>query len=491
MYLGFDIGTSGVKAALIDEEGVVTHQATADYPVSNPRPLWSEQDPASWWDGCCRAIAALRQAGAALQSVRAVGLSGQMHGATLLDEHHQVLRPAILWNDGRSHGECAELEAAVADFRERSGNMAMPGFTAPKLLWVRKHEPEVYRRVATVLLPKDYIQYRMTGRFATDMSDAAGTLWLNPAHRDWDDTLLAATGLDRSHMPSLHEGPEQVGTLSAAAAAELGLARVPVAAGAADNAGGAVGCGVTEPGQGFLSLGTSGVLMVVSDRHHACPERTVHAFCHCLPKRWQQLAVSLSAANSLAWLARTVGQSVGDLLERLETSGKLETPVLFLPYLSGERTPHNDPWAVAQFHGLTNATDVDDLTLAVLEGVAYSCCDGLDALRYAGTEPAEMSMIGGGARSRLWRQLLADALGIEFSYRTGSEVGPALGAARLAMISAASDDIESAIHRICPQPPEQERHRPKPEHRDYHRAKLERYRRLYQLTKPLQSGAQH
>jgi len=488
MYLGFDIGTSGVKAVLLDAEGAVHRQATADHPVSNPRPLWSEQDPESWWESCRRATATLRAEGASLDAVRAVGLSGQMHGATLLDADGAVLRPCILWNDGRSHAECAELEAGLPDFRARCGNMAMPGFTAPKLLWVKKNEPDIFARTAKVLLPKDYLQFRLTGQLASDPSDAAGTLWLDPARRDWDDALLALTGLDRSHMPTLHEGCQLVGELTATAATALGLPRVPVVAGAGDNAGGAVGVGVIDPGQGFLSLGTSGVLFAVSAAHRACPERTVHAFCHCLPDRWHQMSVSLSAASSLAWLALVVGREVGELLARLEASGKTETPTLFLPYLSGERTPHNDPRAVGQFHGLTSATDLDDLVLAVLEGVAYSFCDGLDALRAAGGAPRELDLIGGGARSRFWRQLLADALELPLVYRAGGEVGPALGAARLAAIGAAGGDAEAAIRRVCVRPPKREDHPPRPERAAYHRAKLARYRHLYALTRPLHAG---
>ncbi len=484
-YLGFDLGTSGVKAVLLDEAGAVRHQATANYGVSNPRPLWSEQDPELWWTACLETMAALRDAGAPLAAIRAVGLSGQMHGATLLDARGRVLRPCILWNDGRSHMQCAELEEAVSDFRVRCGNMAMPGFTAPKLLWVRQHEPELFRRIAKVLLPKDYVQYRLTGRYASEMSDAAGTLWLDPARRDWDDVLLAATGLDREQMPDLFEGCEPVAELSPGAAKALGVPRVPVVAGAGDNAGGAVGVGVIEPGQGLLSLGTSGVLFAVSEQHHACPERTVHAFCHCLPRRWHQMAVSLSAANSLAWLARTMAVEVGELLARLEQSGKTETRVLFLPYLSGERTPHNDPRAVGQFHGLTTDTHLDDLTLAVLEGVAYSFCDGLAALQAAGAQFREISLIGGGARSALWRQLLADALGKQLDYRTGGEVGPALGAARLAMIGAAGGDVEAAITRVCRQPTAEAYYAPGAGRQDYHQTKLDRYRRLYTLTKAL------
>lgn len=485
MYLGVDVGTSGIKVVLLDDTGTVRHQASADYPVSNPKPLWSEQDPESWWIGLRTALGELARRNAPLEAIKSLGLAGQMHGATLLDAQGRVLRPCILWNDGRSHAECLELEAAVADSRQRSGNMAMPGFTAPKILWVRKHEPTVYDNIAKVLLPKDYLVYRLTGQYASEMSDAAGTLWLDPAKRDWDDTLLAATGLDRSHMPTLFEGCQPVAQLSPTAAQDLGLPPVPVVAGAGDNAGGAVGMGIIDPGQGFASLGTSGVVFVVSDVHHACPERTVHAFCHCLPGRWHQMAVTLSAANSLAWLARTVDKPVSTLLEELDSSGRIDTPVLFLPYLSGERTPHNDPRAVGQFHGLTNITDLRDLTLAVLEGVAYSFRDGLDALAAAGSKPAELDLIGGGARSPRWRQLLADTLELPLVYRRGGEVGPALGAARLAMIGVASGDQESAIRESCAPSPVEAHYQPDGQRRDYHRHKLERYRQLYALTRSL------
>ncbi len=483
MYLGYDIGTSAVKAVLIDHTGALRFQAAVDYPVDHPKALWSEQDPQSWWQACIAATHELAARGAPLTEVASVGLAGQMHGAVLLDAQGRVLRPCILWNDGRSHAECAELEASVNDFRERSGNMAMPGFTAPKLLWVKKHEPEVFRRIAKVLLPKDYVRYRMTGVFSSEMSDASGTLWLDPARRDWDSELIAASALDRSQLSDLYEGCEPVAELTDEAAKALGLKRVPVIAGAGDNAGGAVGVGVVEPGQAFLSLGTSGVVFVVSDQHHARPEKTVHAFCHCLPQRWHQMTVTLSAANSLAWLARTVGAPVAELLLPLETNNERTTDVLFLPYLSGERSPHNDPKAVGQLHGLNNATGLADLTLAVLEGVAYSFRDAMDALREAGTGITEISLIGGGARSPMWRQLLADTLEVPLTYRTDGEAGPAFGAARLAMIGSQSGELEATIARVCQPPQPASRHQPRTGRSGYHRQKLARFRKLYELTK--------
>ncbi len=489
MYLGFDIGTSAVKAVLTDEAGTPQYRASVEYGVDHPAPLWSEQDPRSWWQACIAATSALRQRGAPLESVVSVGLAGQMHGAVLLDRKGSVLRPCILWNDGRSHAECAQLEASLDGFRERSGNMAMPGFTAPKLLWTKKHEPDVFRRIDKVLLPKDYVRYRMTGQFATDMSDASGTLWLNPARRDWDDDLIAASGIDRSNLPDLHEGCELIAELTVEAARTLGLKRVPVVAGAGDNAAGAVGIGVIEPGQALLSLGTSGVAFVVSNQHQACPDKTVHAFCHCLPARWHQMTVTLSAANSLAWLGRTVGKPVAELLRPLHANANMTTQVLFLPYLAGERSPHNDPQAVGQFYGLSNGTDLTDLTLAVLEGVSYSFCDGIDALREAGARFDEVSLIGGGARSATWRQLLADALGVPLVYRSGSDVGPALGAARLAMIGSSAGDLGSSITRVCRQPQTTSSHEPRAARASYHREKLQRYRELYRLTGSLRQAS--
>lgn len=483
MYLGYDIGTSAVKAVLMDDAGALRYQAAVEYSVNHPRALWSEQDPQSWWKACIAATRELAASGAPLTGVTSVGLAGQMHGAVLLDAQGRAIRPCILWNDSRSHAECAELEASVDGFRERCGNMAMSGFTAPKLLWVKKHEPDVFRRIAKVLLPKDYVRYCMTGSFATEMSDASGTLWLNPARRDWDDGLIDATGLDRGQLPDLYEGCEPVAELTDEAAKALGLKRVPVVAGAGDNAGGAVGVGVIEPGQAFLSLGTSGVVFVVSDRHHAYPEKTVHAFCHCLPQRWHQMTVTLSAANSLAWLGRTVGAPVTELLRPLETDNERTTDVLFLPYLAGERSPHNDPEAVGQLHGLNNATGLIDLTLAVLEGVAYSFRDAIDALREAGTGITDVSLIGGGARSPMWRQLLADVLEMPLSYRTDGNAGPSFGAARLAMIGSQSGELETTIAQICLQPPVTSRHEPRARRSTYHRHKLARFRTLYQLTK--------
>ncbi|MFY0664953.1 MAG: xylulokinase [Natronospirillum sp.] len=483
MYLGLDLGTSSLKAVLINASGQVLTSASVPLRTTQPKPLWSEQDTAPWWQAVVDAVTEVRQHHD-LSGLLGIGLSGHMHGAVLLDEHHAVLRPCILWNDGRSVAECAELEASFPDFRERSGNIAMPGFTAPKVLWVKHHEPELFKRIDKVLLPKDYLRFRLTGTFVSEMSDAVGTLWLNPALRDWDDDLLAITGLNRTHMPSLIEGSQNSGSLSAETAHALGIPQVPVAGGAGDNAAGALGVGVTEPGQGFISLGTSGVYFAVSAAHHAAPEQTVHAFCHCLPQRWHQMSVTLAAASSLEWFSSITGQPVASLLQELDNSGISDTDVLFLPYLSGERTPHNDPYLTGQFFGLTHRSTRAHMTLAILEGVAFSMADGERALTAAGTQLTDVSLIGGGARSPLWRQIIADVLQRPLHFREGGEIGPGLGAARLAALMVEGDTPEH-IARICPPPSIMQTHTPNESKALYFQDKLARYRQLHQHTQPL------
>jgi xylulokinase len=434
MFLGIDIGTSGVKAVVLDTQGAVVGQGVAALSVQRPHPLWSEQDPEEWWKATSAAILAIDPA--IRRSVRGIGLAGQMHGATLLGADDRPLRPAILWNDGRSFAECAALEASTPEFRSVGGNIVMPGFTAPKLEWVRRHEPEIFARIATVLLPKDYVRLRMTGEKASDMSDSAGTLWLDVAGRRWSGTLLAACGLTEAQMPRLVEGTDVTGTLRPDIAAAWGMAEVPVAGGAGDNAGGAAGVGVVTDGKALLSLGTSGVIFVANDRFKPNPARAVHAFCHCLPDMWHQMSVHLSAASCIDWVARLTGASgPADLFARAERAGAGNGPELFLPYLSGERTPHNDAQVRGAFLQLDNDTDPNRLAQAVLEGVAFALADGLDVLREAGADVAELAVIGGGARSLHWGETIAAAMEVPLVYLQGGEVGPALGAARLAQIA--------------------------------------------------------
>ncbi|WP_413735655.1 xylulokinase [Sodalis sp. RH21] len=435
MYIGIDLGTSGVKALLLDEEQHILGSHTEQLPISRPQPLWSEQDPEHWWQAADRAMLALG-AQHGLGAVRALGLTGQMHGATLLDRRQQVLRPAILWNDGRSFPQCQALEAEVPRSRQITGNLMMPGFTAPKLRWVAEHEPGIFARVDKVLLPKDYLRWRMTGDFATDMSDAAGTMWLDVGRRDWSDELLGACGLSRAQMPGLYEGNQATGTLLPDLASRWGLPAVPVVAGGGDNAAGAIGVGLYRQGQAMLSLGTSGVYFAVSDGFLSNPERAVHSFCHALPGTWHLMSVMLSAASCLDWAARLTGLgSVPALLDAAAACRADTPPVYFLPYLSGERTPHNNPTAAGAFWGFTHEHGPAELARAVVEGVSFGLADGMDALHDTGLRPDSITLIGGGARSAYWRQLLADVGGHPLDYRTGGDVGPALGAARLAQIS--------------------------------------------------------
>jgi xylulokinase len=448
MFLGIDIGTSGVKAVVLDQHGSVVGQGTAALTVQRPHPLWSEQDPDAWWKATIAAVQAIDPS--VRRSVRGVGLAGQMHGATLLDADDRPLRPAILWNDGRCFAECEALERAVPDLRTISGNIAMPGFTAPKLLWVREHEPEVFAKIATVLLPKDYVRLLMTGDKASDLSDSAGTLWLDVGGRCWSDEILAACGLTQAQMPALYEGTEITGTLSAEVAELWGMPQVPVAAGGSDNAAGAVGVGVVKDGDALLSLGTSGVIFVATNDFRPNPARAVHAFCHALPGMWHQMSVHLSAASCIDWVARITGAAgAADLFARAEAAGPASGPEIFLPYLSGERTPHNDPEVRGAFLRLDNDTDAGRLSQAVLEGVAFALADGLDVLREAGTTVERLAVIGGGARSRYWGQVIAAAMEVELVYLQGGEVGPALGAARLAQLGVDGGDPAE----ICVAPP--------------------------------------
>jgi xylulokinase len=448
VFLGIDIGTSSVKAVLVDDRDSVVAQAAMPLIVARPQPLFVEQDAQDWWQATAAAIVSLPAAARA--AVRAVGLSGQMHGATLLDQSGKTLRPAILWNDGRSALECLELERREPRSREITGNIMMPGFTAPKLLWVSRHEPQNFARTAHVLLPKDYVRFKLTGEIVSDMSDAAGTGWLDVGRRNWSDEMLAATGLSRSQVPRLVEGTAPSGNLTLATAEQLQLPPVVVAGGAGDNAASAVGMGVIAPGQSFLSLGTSGVLFVVTDKFRPNPDRGAHAFCHCLPDRWHQMSVMLSAASALDWVGQLTGESdPRRLIAAAQARGLRRTAPYFLPYLSGERTPYNNPYARGVFFGLDSQTLSADLVLAVLEGVALAFADGMDVLLESGAAVGDISVTGGGARFGYWGQLLAAALNRTLTYRVGSELGAAIGAARLARLSVTGESLET----VCVMPP--------------------------------------
>lgn len=477
-YLGIDIGTSGVKAFLIDRAGKPLGEANAKAvePV-RPRPGWSEQNPADWWDATLEAVdklAAARPAETA--AVRGIGLSGHMHGATLLGKNDQVLRPCILWNDGRSAAECAEMEAAERRLREIAGNIAMPGFTAPKIAWVRKHEPQVYEKIAKVLLPKAYIRLLLTGEHVEDMSDAAGTLWLDVGKRDWSDELLAVTGLNRSHMPRLVEGSAPSGNLKRELAARWGMTGdVVVAGGAGDNAASACGIGAIRPGEGFVSLGTSGVLFVSNDRFRPNTQGAVHAFCHSIPETWHQMGVILSAADSLNWLSKIIGRDPAKLSSAAEAGFNGPGEEIFLPYLSGERTPHNNAGARGTFVGLSHSTHPALLAQAVMEGVAFAFRDCQRVLKDAGTEMGRLLAVGGGSKSELWLKLIATNLDTEIALPEDGDLGGALGAARLGLCAAESADPKDvmtmpAIRRVVA---------PDPALRSAYSDQYARYRALY------------
>lgn len=441
MYLGLDLGTSGVKALLVDEAQTIVAQATSALTVQRPHSGWSEQDPDSWITACELAISAVKgQAPAAFSALKGVAVSGQMHGATLLDENDRPLRPAILWNDGRSVAECETLEAR-ADFRGIGGNIVMAGFTAPKLEWVRNHEPEIFAKTRKVLLPKDYVGLWLTGRHMSEMSDAAGTLWLDVANRDWSDTLLAATGLMRDHMPDLVEGSQVAGVLRKQLCDAWGVQNVTVAGGAGDNAATACGLGITKPGDAFVSLGTSGVLFTTSAQFASNTKGAVHSFCHAIPDTWHQMGVILSATDGLSWLAEVVGQSPKELAALVPDLPSAPSPVTFLPYLSGERTPHNAPDASGAFLGLKRDHGAAELTQAVFEGVAFAINDSRRAIEDSGVSLDSAWVAGGGSQSKAWLNIIAAATGLTLKVPASGAQGGALGAARLAMAATGLQDV--------------------------------------------------
>jgi xylulokinase len=440
MFLGIDIGTSEVKVLLLDNDHRVIGTTGAALTVSRPHAGHSEQAPADWWQATQTALAELGQRyPGAYAAVKAIGLSGQMHGAVLLDKNNAVLRPAILWNDTRAALECAQMMAELPALPQIAGSLAMPGFTAPKLRWLATHEPAIFAQIAKVLLPKDYVRLQLTGEHVTDMSDASGTMWLDIEKRAWSPALLELTGLKVAQMPRLVEGHEASGVLSTQAAKTLGLPPgIVVAGGAGDNASSAVGMGAVNAGEGFLSLGTSGVLFVVTPSYQPNAASATHAFCHAVPDRWHQMSVMLSAASCLQWATKLLG---AESEARLEAQAKSLTATqrasapLFLPYLSGERTPHNDAQTRGSFHGISHDTDAAALAYAVMEGVSFGLTDGLRALKAAGSSVSRLSLVGGGARSALWAQQLATSLDVEIVTHEGSAAGGALGAARLAWLA--------------------------------------------------------
>ncbi|MEP3673928.1 xylulokinase [Sulfitobacter sp.] len=441
-FIGLDLGTSSLKAVLIDADQKVLAEHSVPLSGARPQAGWSEQAPADWVTATDTAMKALR-AQHDLSDVRGIGLSGHMHGATMLDAADNVLRPCILWNDTRASTEAAKMDADP-QFRDVSGNIVFAGFTAPKVAWAKNHEPQLFDQIAKVLLPKDYLRLTLTGEHVAEMSDAAGTSWLDVAARNWSDDLLAATGLERSQMPRLVEGSEVSGTLRDALAQQWGLPKgVIVAGGGGDNAASAIGAGVVAKGDAFISLGTSGVLFAASDAYQPDATSAVHTFCHAVPDTWHQMGVILAATDALQWLARLTGQTAAELTSDL---GDLTAPqrTLFLPYLGGERTPHNDTQIRGQFLHLDHNTDARQATRAVLEGVAFAFADCHAALRSTGTTIERAIAMGGGAKSNYWLHVLATTLGIPLMLPKDGDFGAALGAARLAIMAATGAGLEVA-----------------------------------------------
>ena len=484
LCLGIDIGTSAVKALISDDRDLTVAESDVPLTLQRPSDGWAEQDPDAWWLAVQQAIAALRaQIGSRMADVAVIGLSGQMHGAVLIDAHDRPLRPAILWNDGRSNEQCRSLNETVPDLAATLGVPAMPGFTLPKLVWIARHQPELHRRIAHVLLPKDYIRLKLTGTCATDMSDAAGSLMLDQAARSWWPSALAAAGLTPQQMPTLLEGSAISGELGRAAAAQLGLtAGIPVAAGAGDAAAGAIGIGAVADGDSFISLGTSCQLFVTTDSYRPNPAALVHAFAHGLPGRWFQMAAMLNGASALAWAASVVGgEPIASLLAEVEQSASAVSPVTFLPYLQGERTPHNDPDARGVFFGMDGGTRRCDLVQSVLEGVAFTLVDAQRVLAASGTSAASYALIGGGARSALWAEIIASALGRPVWLLAGGEKGPALGAARLARVALTG----AAAATVCTKPDMTAEIRPDARRQDALARRFELFGELYLALKPV------
>lgn len=476
-FIGLDLGTSSLKAILIDEDQTILAEHTVALTVERLQDGWSEQDPESWCKAAHEALRSLASQ-ADCSGLRGIGLSGHMHGATLIGMDDRPLRPCMLWNDTRSHLEAAEMDADP-QFRATTGNIVFPGFTAPKVEWVRRNEPKIFEHLAKILLPKDYLRLYLTGEHVSEMSDAAGTAWLDTGARDWSDALLAECHLSRDNMPVLVEGSASSGRLRADLAAELGLPACHVAGGAGDNAAAAIGSGVVSDSTAFLSLGTSGVLFAANDGYRPDPASAVHSFCHAVPDTWHQMGVILAATDALEWLSRLTGQSAAALTGGF---GPVEAPgkTLFLPYLGGERTPHNDAAIRGQFLHLDHATDTREAARAVLQGVSFAFADCKDALKATGTQIPRALVLGGGSKSTHWVEMLATTLDMTLDVPEAGDFGAALGAARLGIMAGTGAGAE-----IAQQPPLARSVAPDAALSDAMADAHARYRRAYDLLKEI------
>ena len=445
-YLGFDLGTSGLRALLIDEDGAFVASAETKYQTDHPHAGWSEQNPDHWTDTANGLMDALRdEYPKEVAAIKGIGVSGHMHGATLVAKDGKVLRPCILWNDTRSHAEAAKLDA-MDGVRDISGNIVFPGFTAPKLLWVEKHESKIFEQIDKVLLPAAYMNFWLTGEAFADMSDSAGTSWLDTGRREWSDTLLSQASMRVDQMPRLVEGCEVGGILRPELAKSWGISGNPVVVGGAgDNAAAASGIGAITAGTGFVSLGTSGVLMVARDDYRPDAATAVHTFCHAIPNRWYQMGVILAATDSMNWLSKVLETSPNQLSKLLGEELAEPSNIRFMPYLSGERTPHNDSAIRGAFLNLDIAHSRADMAKAVMEGVAFALADCKSALTQTGASFNQILAIGGGAKSELWVRLLATVLNMPLHIPKDGEFGAAMGAARLAMIGSTGADPKAVL----------------------------------------------
>ena len=488
MLLGIDLSTTGAKALLIDHEGRVVSSATTPLSLSTPHPLWSEQDPREWWSATTNSIAqALASANASGADVAAIGLTGQMHGLVLLDDRGEVLRPAILWNDQRCGAECDEIRARVSrsELVQITGNDALTGFTAPKILWVETHEPHIYRRIRHVLLPKDYIRYKLTATFAMDKADGSGTMLFDLRKRTWSSQILNALNISPDWLPETFEGHETTGEVTHEAASSTGLRPgTPVVAGGGDQSTQAIGTGVVRPGTIAVTLGTSGVVFAATESALIEPEGRLHAFCHAVAGRWHLMGVMLSAAGSLQWYRDKLAcdRSFAELVDEAAQVPAGSEGLIFLPYLSGERTPHPDPLARGAWIGLTMRHGQAHLTRSILEGVAFGIKDMFCLMRDAGLGPIEeVRVSGGGAKSLLWRQIVADTLSAELVTVNTTE-GAAFGAALLAGVGAG---VWRNVDTACAETIViKDRISPNKDNAGIYQSIYDQYQRLYPILKP-------
>ena len=439
MYIGIDLGTSSVKMILVDfNQNIIAH-ANAKLSVQSPKDGYNEQDPKEWENATLDCLDSLQlQKPKEFSETISIGISGHMHGATLIDKNGEVIRPCILWNDTRSYQECIEFEKQVFDVRSISGNITMPGFTAPKINWIKKHENQNFEKIFKILLPKDYLRFYLTGEYFSEMSDASGTLWLDIKNRKWSEKLLSCSFLEEKHMPKLVEGNEVAGILKSKFKEKYKFKNdVIIVGGAGDNAASAVGMGIANENQSFISLGTSGVFFTPTKNFLSNTGDAVHSFCHCLPNKWHLMSVMLSASNCLDWICSITKTSISDAFTNVEKyfseTEDISNSSFFLPYLSGERTPHNDPYIRGSFHSMKTITDATNLQYAVIEGISFGILDGVNSIVKVNNNFDKIFMVGGGSKSKFWIKLLASLLNRKLSVCDQSEFGASLGVARLAM----------------------------------------------------------